>query len=119
VAITLIDWDELARWSAIDKALNLGCPAPAETYSSSPHLYAELDIPEDARGTVGPAKRTPRRETAERSTAARTRSRRRTRGGKSATGHVAADAPAEPEDGAAPRRRRRRRPRSAATANAS
>ncbi len=128
VAITLIDWDELARWSTIDKALNLGCPDPAETYSSSPHLYAELDIREDARGTVGPAKRAPRRETAER--APRTRSRQRTRGGKPASGHVAAvvdgggtdgaEAPAEPEAGDAPRRRRRRRrPRSAATANAS
>src|ERR1700731_3034051 len=44
VAITLVDWDELARWSTIDKALGLDCPAPAETYSSSPHLYLELDI---------------------------------------------------------------------------
>src|ERR1700731_3449053 len=44
VAITLVDWNELARWSTIDKALGLDCPAPAETYSSSPHLYLELDI---------------------------------------------------------------------------
>jgi len=123
VAITLVDWDELARWTTIDKALNLGCPDPAETYSSSPHLYAELDIPEDARGTVGPARRAQRRDTAERPT--RTRSRRRTRGGKPLTGHLetpanGAEAAAGAEAGAAPRRRRRRRrPRGAATANAS
>ena len=54
VAVTLVDWDELARWEMIDKALGLNCPDPAETYSSSPHLYEELDIPTDAKGTVGP-----------------------------------------------------------------
>ncbi|MBV9091709.1 MAG: DEAD/DEAH box helicase [Mycobacteriaceae bacterium] len=122
VAITLVDWDELARWSTIDRALNLGCPDPAETYSSSPHMYAELDIPDDAGGTVGKAKGAQRRETGERP--ARTRSRRRTRGGKAVTGHVEADdgagAAADAEPGSAPRRRRRRRgPRGAATANAS
>ena len=56
IAVTLVDWDELARWSMIDKALGLACPDPAETYSSSPHLYAELDIPTDAGGTVGTAR---------------------------------------------------------------
>jgi superfamily II DNA/RNA helicase len=56
VAITLVDWDELARWEMIDKALGLGHPAPAETYSSSPHFYEELDIPTDSTGTVGPAR---------------------------------------------------------------
>ncbi|MBU3752075.1 MAG: DEAD/DEAH box helicase, partial [Mycobacterium sp.] len=38
IAITLVDWDELERWSMINKALNLDCPDPAETYSNSPHL---------------------------------------------------------------------------------
>ena len=56
VAVTLVDWDELARWAQIDKALGLECPEPAETYSSSPHLYAELDIPTEAGGRVGPAR---------------------------------------------------------------
>ena len=37
--------DAVNPWSTIDKALGLDCPAPAETYSSSPHLYVELDIP--------------------------------------------------------------------------
>ncbi|MGH3541915.1 MAG: DEAD/DEAH box helicase, partial [Mycobacterium sp.] len=50
IAVTLVDWDELARWAMIDKTLGLGCPDPAETYSSSPHVYAELDIPTEARG---------------------------------------------------------------------
>ena len=58
IAVTLVDWDELPRWTMIDKALGLDNPDPAETYSSSPHLYDELDIPTDATGTVGPATRT-------------------------------------------------------------
>ena len=50
IAVTLVDWDELPRWTMIDKALGLGSPDPAETYSSSPHLYDELDIPTEAAG---------------------------------------------------------------------
>ncbi len=96
VAVTLVDWDELARWTMIDKALGLGCPDPAETYSSSPHLYIELGIPTEARGTVG----TPRKSQAKRAGSGQrtgdqsepkprksSRQRQRTRGGKSATGH--------------------------------
>ncbi len=123
-AVTLVDWDELSRWTLIDKALGLDCPDPAETYSSSPHLYEELDIPTDATGSIGkpkprksgPAKREPRapREDGDKG---RSRSRRRTRGGKTATGHVAGAEPAAetPADGApagdVAGRRRRRRPR--------
>jgi superfamily II DNA/RNA helicase len=131
VAVTLIDWDELTRWSMIDKALDLNCPDPAETYSSSPHLYTELDIPTDAGGRVGTAqkpaaKKPARRDSAQRSGGAEkparsgNRSRRRTRAGKAASGHVdaqAEDTPAEKtaEPGHSGRRRRRRRPRTAAT----
>jgi superfamily II DNA/RNA helicase len=127
VAITLVDWDELARWSTIDKALGLDCPDPAETYSSSPHLYTELDIPTDVTGRIGPAKKSAQqRPPAQRrdgasATPARDRSRRRTRGGQAVTGHVEAEADkGAAEQGSADtphpgRRRRRRRPRPAAT----
>jgi superfamily II DNA/RNA helicase len=133
VAVTLVDWDELTRWEMIDKALGLGCPGPAETYSSSPHLYEELDIPTDAKGTVGEprkrqAKRAPSDKSAEKPARRRTRSRRRTRGGKSATGHteatteqaepVGADASAGGADASDSGRRRRRRPRKTAVVNA-
>jgi superfamily II DNA/RNA helicase len=130
VAVTLVDWDELIRWAMIDKALNLGCPHPAETYSSSPHLYTELNIPNDATGTVGK----PRRSSAKRSarnggTDGRRaphnagRSRRRTRGGKPVAGPCpngeAVKQPPMPADEAPDgRRRRRRRPRKAAAAAA-
>ncbi|WP_420094776.1 DEAD/DEAH box helicase [Nocardia asteroides] len=56
VAVTLIDWDELNRWAAIDKALGLGMPEPVETYSRSPHLFAELGIPEGVTGTLRKAR---------------------------------------------------------------
>jgi superfamily II DNA/RNA helicase len=134
IAVTLVDWDELARWEMIDKALGLGCPAPAETYSSSPHIYAELDIPTDAKGTVGEPRRTqtkraPADKSAERPARNRTRNRRRTRGGESVTGHPGAtaeqSAPAEDDTTAddtdasrSGQRRRRRRPRKATAANA-
>ncbi|MCV7105974.1 DEAD/DEAH box helicase, partial [Mycolicibacterium chitae] len=64
IAVTLVDWDELPRWALIDKALGLDCPEPAETYSSSPHLFEELNIPADAKGSVGkPARREGKRTT--------------------------------------------------------
>jgi superfamily II DNA/RNA helicase len=58
VAITLVDWDDLHRWALINKALDLGIPEPQETYSSSPHLFTELGIPEGAKGRLPKAKQT-------------------------------------------------------------
>ncbi|MGV0791592.1 DEAD/DEAH box helicase [Mycolicibacterium sp. XJ1819] len=127
VAVTLVDWDELTRWALIDKALGLGCPEPAETYSSSPHLYEELGIPADAKSAVGQPRKQARRapeKSADRPARPRTRTRRRTRGGKPAGGHPQptateqTPAAAEESTGEAtstgPRKRRRRRPRKAA-----
>jgi superfamily II DNA/RNA helicase len=107
VAVTLVDWDELPRWTMIDKALGLGSPDPAETYSSSPHLYAELGIPAEAGGKVGAPRKSPvkRRDTEssgqvkgpssgqiEGQKSGRDRSgakRRRTRGGQPVSAHPA------------------------------
>ena len=58
VAITLVDWDELTRWRLVDTALRLGMPEPVETYSSSPHLHAELSIPAGVTGRLPLAMRT-------------------------------------------------------------
>jgi superfamily II DNA/RNA helicase len=58
VAVTFVDWDDLHRWTLINKALDLGIPEPEETYSSSPHLYAELDIPQGTTGTLPKSSRT-------------------------------------------------------------
>ena len=42
----------------INKVLDLGMPEPQETYSSSPHLYSDLDIPEGSKGRLPRAQRT-------------------------------------------------------------
>jgi superfamily II DNA/RNA helicase len=125
VAVTLVDWDELARWAMIDKALGLGCPKPPETYSSSPHLYSELGIPADAGGTVGaPRSTTQDKRAAGDGSAPRNtnRSRRRTRAGKPVSGHPSSNGEAAAETPAGENthsgRRRRRRPRKAASAAA-
>ncbi|TCN57091.1 superfamily II DNA/RNA helicase [Rhodococcus sp. SMB37] len=108
IAVTLVDWDDIPRWQLIDKALGLGMPDPVETYSSSPHLFEELSIPEGSAGRVrkptttrtesegGSGERPARSESSTRPK--RTRTRRRTVRGKvagtTATGTDQADAPA-------------------------
>jgi superfamily II DNA/RNA helicase len=47
-AITLVDWDEVPRWRSICDSLSLPFHEPAETYSTSEHLFIDLDIPADA-----------------------------------------------------------------------
>ncbi|MEU1999633.1 DEAD/DEAH box helicase [Nocardia gamkensis] len=139
VAITLIDWDELNRWSAIDKALGLGIPDPVETYSRSPHLYSDLGIPEGVTGVVRKAQveRDADAVVVERpARAPRKRNRRRTRAGQpidgtpNVTDAAETDSPADAEntsseqagaesdaDKPARRRRRRRKPSGEGTDN--
>ncbi|MFC4602471.1 DEAD/DEAH box helicase [Rhodococcus kronopolitis] len=137
IAITLVDWDDIPRWQLIDKALGLGMPDPVETYSSSEHLYSDLDIPTGAKGTVRRPKAervvAPDTEAAETSETVeagekserprRAHPRKRTRGGRSTdeTNAAAAvseapatDTTAPSGDGTAPARRRRRRRKPAA-----
>jgi superfamily II DNA/RNA helicase len=58
VAVTLVDWDDMPRWGLIDKTLSIGIPEPVETYSSSPHFYTDLGIPEGTKGTLPRSQRT-------------------------------------------------------------
>ncbi|MGE2814507.1 DEAD/DEAH box helicase [Mycobacterium heidelbergense] len=115
VAVTLVDWDELPRWSMINKALGLETPDPAETYSNSPHLYAELGIPAEAGGKIGAPRKSPvkRRDTKNSGQSAGQGSgqssgqksnrsgarRRRTRGGQPVSGHPAGTGAASDGDG--------------------
>ena len=55
IAVTFVDWDDMHKWVAINKALDMGQPEPVETYSSSPHLYTDLDIPEGTKGRLASA----------------------------------------------------------------
>lgn len=91
IAITFVDWDDLHKWALINRALDFGQPEPTETYSSSPHLYTDLDIPEGTKGRI----------------AAAPKSHRSHRGSKpSGDAQKTSEGAAE---GTAPRRRRRRR----------
>ncbi|MEH6781397.1 MAG: DEAD/DEAH box helicase [Rhodoglobus sp.] len=52
VAVTFVDWADMLKWTHINKALEMGIPEPVETYSSSPHLFSDLDIPEGTKGRL-------------------------------------------------------------------
>ena len=56
IAVTFVDWDDLHKWSLINRALEMGIDEPRETYSSSEHLFSDLNIP---AGTKGRLKATP------------------------------------------------------------
>ena len=57
VAVTFVDWRDMHRWKLINDALGLGKPEPEETYSTSEHLFTQLDIPREATGTLPRAMR--------------------------------------------------------------
>lgn len=52
VAVTFVDWEDLTRWTHINQALDFGQPDPMETYSSSKHLFIDLNIPEGTKGRL-------------------------------------------------------------------
>jgi len=58
VAITLVDWQDTARWQMINRALGLAFNDPIETYSSSDHLYSGLNIPTNVTGKLPGASQT-------------------------------------------------------------
>ncbi|KQS08837.1 DEAD/DEAH box helicase [Curtobacterium sp. MCLR17_007] len=138
IAVTFVDWDDLHKWTLIDKALEFGIPEPVETYSSSPHLFEELDIPQGTKGrlpgssshaaTAGTTERAvsrPPRQPREQGTSERSSDapRRRTRSAGADRPAASATDSAPPVDstgpdssdgdGSAPKRRRRRRRRGA------
>ncbi len=95
IAVTFVDWDDLHKWALINRALEMNQPEPVETYSSSPHLFSDLDIPAGSKGRL---KATPIKDAAPRtsgrgegrgdgrgpatgSSDGASRTRRRTRGG--------------------------------------
>ena len=109
IAITLVDWKDLQRWKLINDALGLDFAEPAETYSTSEHLYEALDIPAGITGTLPRAQReragleaeevedigetgrnrSPQRsEPQEHKPRKRNRARQRTRGGRPLDGEV-------------------------------
>jgi superfamily II DNA/RNA helicase len=123
VAVTFVDWRDMHRWKLINDALDLGMAEPEETYSTSEHLYTELDIPREATGTLPRAMRdragleaeaiedigeTGRIRSPRRGSAARGSSGRGSRGSGGRTRKSAGDGAAQ-TGGTAGRRRRRTR----------
>jgi superfamily II DNA/RNA helicase len=114
ISVTLVDWKDLQRWKLVNAALGMDFAEPAETYSTSEHLYEALDIPAGITGTLPRAQReragleaeevedigetgrnrSPQRsepqrsEPQERKPRKRNRTRQRTRGGQPLDGEV-------------------------------
>ncbi|HEY7815504.1 MAG TPA: DEAD/DEAH box helicase, partial [Nakamurella sp.] len=113
-AVSFIDWDDVPRWQLINQALGLDFNDPLETYSTSAHLFAEMDIPEGTTGELPRAARTRAGLDAEQvedlgETGGKRRSAGRTR---KKVDHPAADSvPAADSGGAAPTSSGRRRQR--------
>ena len=61
-AVTLVDWADVTRWKVINRALDLHFPELLETYSTSPHLWEDLQIPEGTKGRLKDAAPRPPRE---------------------------------------------------------
>jgi len=57
IAVTLLGWDEVLRWKAIDEALNLGQPEPPQWFSSSPEFLSTFGLPDDVDDRVGSPRR--------------------------------------------------------------
>ena len=106
IAVTFVDWADMHKWALINRALEMGIPEPVETYSSSPHLYTDLDIPAGAKGRLKSTPAAPHVEREPRSGSGSgeggdrpPRTRTRSRGG-SGRGQQAASAGATTADGA-------------------
>jgi superfamily II DNA/RNA helicase len=135
VAVTFVDWRDMQRWKLVNDTLRIGQPEPAETYSTSEHLFTDLSIPPDATGSLPRELRGVRAGLAaeveedlgetgstrsrQRSSGGKSRSRSRTRRTGGGTGAREDDAvrplaatdgePGESAEPRAPRRRRRTR----------
>lgn len=128
IAVTFVDWADMHKWALINRALEMGIPEPVETYSSSPHLYSDLEIPEGSKGRlkatpIPKVEREASRPPRERERT-RTRSSDGTAGGgerrerRTTEGATATTTGEGSTGGAAKRRRRRRRSGGSGGANA-
>ncbi|WP_176980913.1 DEAD/DEAH box helicase [Paramicrobacterium humi] len=130
IAVTFVDWEDLHKWALINRTLEFGQPEPVETYSSSEHLFTDLDIPAGTKGRIvapKPEIAPSEHRTSEGQPRTRSRNRRRTRGGASrpqgsspaaektspesapGTGTHDGQGPGHSDGNSAPRRRNRRR----------
>jgi superfamily II DNA/RNA helicase len=124
-AITLVDWADVTRWKVINKTLGLPFDDPAETYSTSEHLYHDQGIPAGTKGRIAAERpAAPKERAAEHAGSGHGRrtadkARARTRGGKAvetAGGTEPGSGSAEQAASGRPRRRRTRTRAGKATA---
>jgi superfamily II DNA/RNA helicase len=125
IAVTFVDWADMHKWALINRALEMEQPEPVETYSSSPHLYEDLDIPVGSKGRLKStpiprvereASRPPRERSGGRADSggrgaggeARSSGRNAERGGSSGSSGSSAKTEPRAEGSGTPRRRRRR-----------
>ena len=101
----------MTRWKVINKTLNLNFDIPVETYSSSPHLYADLNVPEGTKGRLPRSARSQRENRSLRETTSDggTRRRRRRHSSTAPQGDRPPSGGGSEEKTASRRRRRRRR----------
>ncbi|NED97184.1 DEAD/DEAH box helicase [Phytoactinopolyspora alkaliphila] len=132
IAVTFVDWEDLARWKMIAAALDLPFEEPAETYSSSESFFHDLGIPPGTKGTlprdqrtraglraetledVGGEKKKPRRSSSSRGSRSGRDGQGDNRGGQRGRGRGTPASESTSESRSAetrPRRRNRRRTR--------
>ncbi|MFD9380875.1 DEAD/DEAH box helicase [Streptomyces sp. NPDC059999] len=109
IAVTLVDWDDIPRWQLINKALELDFHDPVETYSTSPHLFEEMNIPAGTKGTLPRAERVRAGLKAENLEDLGETGGRGGRGGRGAAAAAAPVAEERPARTRTPRQRRRTR----------
>ncbi|MER6524833.1 DEAD/DEAH box helicase [Streptomyces sp. NPDC001508] len=108
-AITFVDWDDIPRWQLINKALELDFNDPVETYSTSPHLFSDLGIPEGTKGVLPRSERTRAGLEAEELEDLGETGGRGARGRGGRAGRVESRPAAQERPAGTPRRRRRTR----------
>lgn len=104
ISVTFVEWEELTRWKMINNMLGLDFAEPEETYSTSPHVYAELSIPAGTKGVLPRAARSRAGLDAEEIEDLGETGRSRSRGRKDRD-----EREREPRPARAPRQRRRTR----------
>ncbi|MFG1976543.1 DEAD/DEAH box helicase [Nonomuraea fuscirosea] len=82
ISVTFVEWEELTRWKMINQMLGMDFAEPEETYSTSPHVYSELNIPKGTKGVLPHASRSRAGLSAERIEDLGETGRIRTRGGR-------------------------------------
>jgi len=110
IAVTFVDWDDMPRWEHINRELEIGVPEPVETYSNSPQLFSDLDIPSGTKGRISRKSPVAAKEGESKSTPSRNSARGNSRNSGATRSQASPAASEKSEEGAArPAKTRQRR----------